>query len=92
MGNNNNNNNNSSSSSCKNRCKGCSCRQLKKIQTGTVLDVFLKGGTVLEDVTFVNINKKTCCAYFCDSETEPGSVIVVSCKNIQAIRFEAANS
>ncbi|MBI0580505.1 hydrolase [Neobacillus cucumis] len=77
----------SSKSSCS-RCKGCVCRQLRKLQSGTEVDLFLKGGTVIEDTKFVSFNKKTCCAFFCDSEEEPG-VIVVDCREIAGFRFEA---
>ncbi|MDP4163189.1 MAG: hydrolase [Bacillota bacterium] len=74
----------------KKRCNGCACDQLRKLQTLTEVDVFLSGGIVLEDVVFVSFDNNNCCAFFNDSpEGEPGSVIVVDCQFIQAIRFEA---
>ncbi|WP_438824844.1 hydrolase [Bacillus sp. JJ722] len=71
------------------KCKGCVCDTLRSVQTGTELDVFLIGGQILEDVRFVNFNQKTCCAFFNDPTTEPGSTLVVDCEKVSAIRFEA---
>jgi hypothetical protein len=70
-------------------CVGCVCDQLRNLQTGTEVDLFLFGGQIIEDVRFINFNKKNCCAFFNDPTTEPGSTIVVDCQFIQAIRFEA---
>ena len=72
-----------------NRCNGCACDQLRRLQTGTEVDVFLSGGTVLEDVVFVTFDNNNCCAFFNDNETEPGSVLIVDCQFIQTIRIEA---
>jgi hypothetical protein len=72
-----------------NRCKGCVCNQLRKLQTQTEVDVFLSGGQVLEDVVFVSFDRKNCCAFFNDPTTEPGSTLIVDCQDIQAIRIEA---
>lgn len=72
-----------------NRCKGCVCNQLKRLQTQTEVDLFLFGGQVIEDVIFITFDQNNCCAFFNDPETEPGSTIVVDCQDIQAIRFEA---
>ena len=33
-------------------CNGCICNQLRKLQPGTEVDVFLSNGNVLEDVLF----------------------------------------
>ncbi|WP_338453349.1 hydrolase [Niallia oryzisoli] len=70
------------------RCQGCVCDQLRTLQTGTEVDVFLSGGVVLEDVVFINLNERTCCAFFTDPVTEPGSTLIVDCETIQAIRIE----
>ncbi|WP_192600543.1 hydrolase [Sporosarcina limicola] len=70
-------------------CKGCVCDQLRRLQTQTEVDVFLSGGQVLEDVVFVSFNRNTCCAFFSDPTTEPGSTLIVDCQDIQAIRIEA---
>ncbi|WP_370569975.1 hydrolase [Sporosarcina sp. resist] len=72
-----------------NNCKGCICDQLRRLQTQTEVDVFLSGGQVLEDVVFITLNQKDCCAFFSDPETEPGSTLIVDCQKIQAIRIEA---
>ncbi|MGX1432486.1 hypothetical protein ACUXCC_002621 [Cytobacillus horneckiae] len=72
-----------------NNCKGCICDTLRKLQTQTEVDVFLDGGQVLEDVIFINLDNNTCCAFFADQETEPGSTLIVDCQKIQAIRIEA---
>ena len=73
----------------KNKCKGCACAKLRKLPRNTEVDVFLSGGTVLEDVVFKKLNKKNCCAKFKDFETEPGSTIFADCNFIQAFRIEA---
>ena len=72
-----------------NRCNGCVCDQLRRLQTQTEVDVFLSGGQVLEDVNFINLNQENCCAFFIDLETEPGSTLIVDCRQIIAIRIEA---
>ena len=35
----------------RNRCNGCACDQLRRLQIGTEVDVFLSGGVILEDVS-----------------------------------------
>lgn len=70
-------------------CKGCVCNQLRRLQTQTEVDVFLSGGQVLEDVVFINLDQKNCCAFFNDPTTEPDSTLIVDCQDIQAIRIEA---
>ncbi len=72
-----------------NNCKGCICDQLRRLRTQTEVDVYLSGGQVLEDVVFITINQKNCCAFFNDPTTEPGSTLIVDCQSIQAIRIEA---
>ena len=70
-------------------CNGCICNQLRKLQPGTEVDVFLSNGNVLEDVIFVTVNQKDCCAFFNVPSTEPGSTLIVDCQRIDAIRIEA---
>ncbi len=72
-----------------NRCKGCICNQLRRLPRQTEVDVFLKGGQVLEDVVFIFLDRNNCCAFFTDQETEPGSTLIVDCQDIQALRIEA---
>ena len=83
------NNHKSSNVIVSNRCKGCVCAQLRRLKTQTEVDVFLSSGQVLEDVVFINLNLKNCCAFFNDPTTEPGSTLIVDCQDIQAIRIEA---
>nr|WP_071396795.1 hypothetical protein [Bacillus tuaregi] len=64
------------------RCRGCVCNQLRELQTGTSVDVFLCGGTMFAGLTFVNFNDDTCCAYF----SENGSILVLDCGKVQALR------
>lgn len=52
----------------------------------TVLDVFLSSGEILTSLVFVNISHKDCCAYFNDPAVA-GSLIIVSCEDITAIRI-----
>jgi len=73
----------------RNRCKGCICNQLRRLQTQTEVDVFLSGGQILEDVIFIAFDRENCCAFFNDPETEPGSTLIVDCQDIQALRIEA---
>nr|WP_245671448.1 hypothetical protein [Bacillus wudalianchiensis] len=65
------------------------CDQLKKLQTQTEVDVFLSSGKVLEDVIFINFDRKNCCAFFMDTKKEQGSTLIVDCQRIDAIRIEA---
>lgn len=80
---------NHSKEHCKNNCNGCICEQLRKLQVQTEVDVFLSSGVVLEDVLFISLNQKNCCAFFTDPTTEPGSTLIVDCQRIDAIRIEA---
>jgi len=68
-------------------CTGCICNQLRRLQTQTVVDVYLLGGQVLEDVVFINLDQNSCCAFFNDPTTGPDSTIIVDCVFIQAIRI-----
>ncbi|MFJ8235458.1 hydrolase [Ureibacillus sp. NPDC094379] len=79
----------SSSGNNNNRCKGCICNQLRRLDRGTEVDVFLSGGKVLEDVIFLRFNRNNCCAIFRDEKKEPGSILIVDCKKIDALRIEA---
>jgi hypothetical protein len=75
---------------CKNSCNGCICDQLRKLQRKTEVDVFLSSGQVLEDVLFIKLNQKDCCAFFRDpNPPEAGSTLIVDCQRIDAIRIEA---
>ncbi|WP_203246722.1 hypothetical protein [Sporosarcina beigongshangi] len=80
---------NGNSDKNRNNCKGCVCNQLRRLQRRTEVDVFLAGGQVLEDVVFIRLDQRNCCAFFNDPETEPGSTLIVDCQDIQAIRIEA---
>ncbi|MFJ8260946.1 hydrolase [Rummeliibacillus sp. NPDC094406] len=74
----------------KNRCRGCACDQLRRLQVQTEVDLYLKSGTVFDDVLFIFFDEKDCCAYFFDPENphEAPSTIIVDCRDIQAIRIE----
>jgi len=72
-------------------CNGCACDQLRRLQVQTEVDLFLKGGTTIEDVLFIFFDRKDCCAYFFDLGEDSGeapSTIIVDCRDIQAIRIE----
>ena len=78
------------SNSNEHKCNGCICDQLRKLQTQTEVDVFLSSGKVLEDVLFINLDQKNCCAFFFDpNPPEAGSTLIVDCQRIDAIRIEA---
>jgi hypothetical protein len=70
------------------RCDKCACNILNRLQRGTEVDVFLSGGTVLEDVIFLRFNNRTCCATFRDEEEEPNTTLFVDCRDIVALRIE----
>ncbi|NEU29227.1 DUF3915 domain-containing protein [bacterium LRH843] len=72
-----------------NRCNGCICNQLRRLEAGTEVDVFLLGGQVLEDIVFMKFNRNNCCAFFNDVTTEKGSTLIVDCRDITALRLEA---
>lgn len=65
----------------------CVCEQLATLPLGTEVDIFLSGNTI-EDVIFVNFNVNNFCATFVDNETEPGTIIVLDCGDILALRIE----
>lgn len=71
-----------------NRCDGCICNLLRRLERGTEVDVFLSGGKILEDVIFIRFDRNNCCAFFEDTEKEPGSTLIVDCEKIDAIRIE----
>jgi len=72
---------------CMGRDHKCVCDQLERLQPGTQVDIFLNGN-VLEDLIFTNFNLDTFCATFVDVETETGTIIVLDCRDIQALRIE----
>ncbi|MDZ5609728.1 penicillin-binding protein [Bacillus pseudomycoides] len=65
----------------------CVCEQLVTLPLGTEVDIFLSGNTI-EDVTFVNFNMENFCATFVDNVTEPGTIIVLDCEDILALRIQ----
>ncbi|WP_172954374.1 hydrolase [Solibacillus sp. R5-41] len=69
-------------------CQGCVCNQLRRLQPQTEVDLYLVGGQIIENVIFINISSKDCCAFFVDPSTDPDSTIIVDCQYIQAIRLE----
>ena len=71
-----------------NNCKGCVCNQLRRLSAQTEVDVFLSSGIVLENVLFINLDQKSCCAFFFDPTTTPDSTLIVDCEEIQAIRLD----
>ena len=75
----------------KTNCIGCICNQLRRLQTQTVVDVYLIGGQVLEDVVFINLDQNNCCAFFNDPSTDPDSTLIVDCVFIQALRIGTAD-
>ncbi|MFJ7405317.1 MULTISPECIES: hypothetical protein [unclassified Lysinibacillus] len=68
-----------------NHCRSCICEQLKCLEVGTVVDVFLTGGLSFLGLTFVSFNARNCCAYFLEAgSTTP---LIIDCKKIDAIRI-----
>ncbi|HEK9099151.1 penicillin-binding protein [Bacillus pfraonensis] len=65
----------------------CVCEQLATLPLGTEVDIFLSGNTI-EDVTFVNFNMENFCATFVDNTTEAGTIIVLDCGDILALRIQ----
>ncbi len=65
----------------------CVCDQLERLQPGTQVEVYINGN-LLENLTFTNFNLDTFCATFVDLEEETaGSIIVLDCRDIQALRI-----
>ena len=68
-----------------NNCRSCICEQLRCLEIGTVVDVFLSGGLSFLGLTFVSFNARNCCAYFLEAgSTTP---LIIDCKKIDAIRI-----
>lgn len=69
-----------------NHCQGCICDQLRHLQTGTTVNVYLEGFNQLGTLVFLSLNEGTCCALFSDPAAA-GAVVIVDCQSIQAIRI-----
>lgn len=77
----------SNHSSCEEtKCRSCACCILLKLKPGTLVDVYLKNGTHFYNLVFEKFYKP-CCATFIDTENELGSIIIMDCQDIQAIRY-----
>ncbi|WP_301287735.1 penicillin-binding protein [Bacillus sp. 3103sda1] len=73
-----------------NKHRKCVCEQLEELQVGTEVDIFLNGNFI-DDVTFVNFNPENFCATFVFTEgPEAGGVLLVDCRDIQALTIEAS--
>lgn len=69
------------------KCDGCVCDQLRNLQPGTEVDVFLPGSDgassgPVNNLTFACLDEKNCCATFLDSDYP----IIIDCRKIVAIR------
>ncbi|UDK97614.1 hypothetical protein EYB33_15430 [Lysinibacillus sphaericus] len=71
-----------------NNCRSCICEQLRKLEVGAVVDVFLAGGLSFLGLTFVSFNCRNCCAYFLEAGST--SPLIIDCKKIDAIRVVRA--
>ena len=71
-----------------NLCKVCVCEQLKGLKDQAEIDVFLSSGQVFENVIFIHLDQKNCCAMFKDPTKKQGSILLVDCQEIQAIRID----
>ncbi|MBO0586334.1 hydrolase [Sporosarcina sp. E16_8] len=69
-----------------NHCKGCICDQLRHLQMNTTVNVYLAGFNELGALVFLSLDEETCCALFSDPAV-PGTVVIVDCRSIQAIRI-----
>jgi hypothetical protein len=69
---------------CNDKCKGCACDVLKKLSARSLVNIVLKGGEDFfeEDLTFVRLDHKTCCATF----LLDGYPFIIDCENIVGIR------
>jgi len=65
------------------RCKGCVCDQLRRLGTGTAVDLYLSSGAQFAAAVFYNLDEKSCCAYFAFEDTP----LIVSCQDITAINI-----
>ncbi|MBS4208567.1 hypothetical protein [Bacillus sp. FJAT-50079] len=68
-------------------CNACLCHQLRKLRPGTELIVAIKGVLIPLPVTFLSLDKKTCCAFF----NIFGITAVIDCRDLLAIAFIPAD-
>ncbi|WP_349409274.1 CGEA protein [Pseudalkalibacillus sp. SCS-8] len=72
------------------RCRGCICEQLKKLDPGTQVEITGKSGNIL-DGKFIELDKKTCCVKLLASEVvspfEPEMFVIISCEDIESLGF-----
>ncbi|MET4559581.1 hypothetical protein ABIA69_000724 [Lysinibacillus parviboronicapiens] len=68
-----------------NNCKNCICDQLRKLEPGTLVDIFLSSGVSFCAITFISLDPKNCCAHFLETD-ETYKSLIVDCQKIDAIR------
>ncbi|WP_107924569.1 hypothetical protein [Lysinibacillus parviboronicapiens] len=68
-----------------NNCRSCICDQLRKLEAGTLVDIFLSGGGSFLGLTFISFSPQNCCAYFLEAGTTT-SPLIIDCKKIDALR------
>ncbi|MGE7944513.1 hypothetical protein ACQKNB_20855 [Lysinibacillus xylanilyticus] len=68
-----------------NHCKGCICNHLKRLEPGTLVDVFLSNGSSFINLFFLHFDNQSCSVYF----LEIGATamrLMIDCEKIEAIR------
>ncbi|EON72183.1 hypothetical protein H131_12893 [Lysinibacillus sphaericus OT4b.31] len=68
-----------------NHCKNCVCNQLRKLEPGTLVDVFLSSGVSFCALTFISLDPRNCCAHFLELG-ETHKPLTIDCQKIDAIR------
>lgn len=66
-------------------CQGCICELLRCFKPATLVDILLAGQPDFLQVTFLDLDPKSCCAYFLQAAA-PNSPLIIDCQKIIAIR------
>ncbi|MFJ7737420.1 hypothetical protein ACIQ2D_13995 [Lysinibacillus sp. NPDC097287] len=69
-----------------NDCDGCICNQLRKLEAGTLVDIFLSSGVSFIGLVFISLDECNCCAHFLEVDAAGNVPLVVDCRKIDAIR------
>lgn len=72
-----------------NNCDGCICNQLRKLEAGTLVDIFLSSGVSFVGVYFISLDECNCCANFLEIAAGFNTPLIIDCRKIDAIRKSA---
>lgn len=72
-----------------NDCDGCICNQLRKLEVGTLVDIYLSSGVSFIGLVFISLDECNCCANFLEVHAAGNAPLVIDCRKIDAIRKSA---